>query len=300
MSPVTPKQSMTEPLNESPKEQQENTGMADFLKALKKSSELKWIMGDWYLGDFSIENEVVDELLPRIQHAIQEDPGLVEQLVTVTFHDDGWYESMPFLGYLPNLEQIVLYGNTLLSDLSILAEHPNLRRVAFTNYCCIEPKKGGLDWLNTLPKLEELVFFEGYLELDGWIPAPQTLAKLRSLWMNWRDAQVLPRKALPNLEQLTLYILDFDDFLQKLEDSSQENKGETAENDNLFPFVLFAADAKRQKLRLVFEKQESKELQEKIEQTFKQRLTKETHIEMYWKKQAMPLLNDGYGFIQKD
>ncbi|PRP96059.1 hypothetical protein [Enhygromyxa salina] len=271
--------------------------MNDLLAALSKTQELHLESGQWRLGEFALANESVDELWPEVERALRADPSIVDQLQAVTFFDEGSYESAPFLALFPKLEQLVLYGTTLLHDLSALAGHPSLRRVAFTNYCGIDPRNGGLRWLDELPQLEELVFFEGYIELDGWAPSEVMLSRLRSLWINWGDLEKIRHEALGRIESLTLYLSadDIDELIDLASDDNERPQAETAVRTRL----LALGRTPGLKLRTCLDKVESEELRLQLDDVIGRCLPAGVQVERYWRGQVMPLINNGYGFMKR-
>lgn len=189
--------------------------LAELVNALTSQEELR-IEGDWLVGDTSFSGDMIDEdwaACRELLGAIA--PGAVT-IKRVIFFDDGVIEELGFLSNFTHLEELVLYGNTLIGDADALAGHPRLARVALTNYSSLStPAK--LSWLDELPALDELVYFSGYFDHAPLPLAPSTAANLRSLWTTLETFLMLDLKGPTRLERLTLDIADARLFSKRAE-----------------------------------------------------------------------------------
>lgn len=173
------------------------------LDALCAHETLRIENESWHLGDVSISCDEVDDAWMWIANATQVHPTQQPRIKRVIVMDDSHYESLPFLPGLPRLEELTLYGVTLIDDLSALAGHPSLRRVAFTNYCGLW-KPEHFEVFETLSALEEVIFFGGYLDLYDFGWSERLLGQLRSLWVTWPMFTRLNVAALTGMERLTV------------------------------------------------------------------------------------------------
>lgn len=173
------------------------------LDALARHETLRIESEAWHLGDIDFPSQEVDDVWSAVINAAQADPERRPRVKRVIVMDDSHYESLPFLSGLSDLEELTLYGVTLVDDLSALAHHSSVRRVAFTNYCGLYETEH-FEVFETLERLEEVIFFGGYLDLYelGW--SERLLGQLRSLWVTWPMFVRLKVGALAGLQRLTV------------------------------------------------------------------------------------------------
>ncbi|MBH23216.1 MAG: hypothetical protein CMH57_01905 [Myxococcales bacterium] len=184
--------------------------MDALITALSETTELRIESGDWHLGEFIAPQDEIDAAWGAL------DPTRVA-VEKVIFFDDGHYEAPTFLSAFGQLEELVLYGNTLIHDLSMLAHHPRLQRVALTNYCGLTTAEQ-LAFLSTLPHLNELILLDGYLELPAPALPAEVTTRLRSLWLSWAGFAGLTPAPLKQLERLTIELTDVDAFTRGVND----------------------------------------------------------------------------------
>lgn len=197
------------------KKQRRAVVQADALvEALVKHEHLELRFDRWKIGRLEVTAEAVDALWPEVVEALRR-TGQRPAVTHVVFEDDAHYEAPTFLAELTAMAQLVLYGNTLIDDLSALADHPSLKRLALTNYCGLY-RAEQYAVLDTIAGLEEIILFGEYLDLYEPVLGEATLGRLRSLWTSWDVFGMIPAGSMPRLERLTLTLQDEQDVLELL------------------------------------------------------------------------------------
>lgn len=267
----------------------------EFFAALRSSHTLLIESHVWLMQGCAVDEEWFEQNWEEVEQAFHKDASLGQSVKTVTFLDDGHYEHPKFLSFFDQMEQLVLYGNTLISELGHLAQHPSLKRVALTHYNCLSPASG-LAWMDDVPGLEELIIFGEYMEIyDAWKPGDELCSRLRSLWMTWRNFKYLSLASFDALEMLTLELADFESIMEK---ARKDAKDEGVQVDDIMRRHFQAYDGRDGFIfRILTHELKHKEQGKLFKEACERWLPEGSTVEFYWEPDWMPLLNGDRAFM---